>query len=135
MSEHKPDFILRIELSTLDIRVHSASDHKILDAITSLKEFVMTSNAELTSQLTALKTQLDDANSTLAKSQAEITAAVTANTANVATLTQKIAELEATIAAGGSDVPPEVITAFTAAKSSADAVTVSAQALDALNPG
>lgn len=131
---HEPDFILRIDIAPITLHVHSASEHKILNALTSLKELVMTSNAELTSQLNDLKQQLDTSNATLVKSQGEITTAVNGLTATVAANNQKIAELEAAIAAGGSDVPPEVVSAFAAAKASADAVTVSADALDALNP-
>ena len=128
------NFVIRLDVHLHHHTEPGAGHTGIEQSIAALRSLIMTSNAELTTQLNDLKTQLDTANTTLAKSQAEITAAVTANTATVATLTQRIAELEAVIAAGGSDVPPEVISAFAAVKSSADATTASANALDALNP-
>ena len=116
------------------IYVHSGSTDPVLKSIAELRTFIMTSNAELVTQLNDLKTELNDSAAQNAKAQAEITAAVTANTAAVATLTQKVADLEAQIAAGGADVPPEVVQAVADLKVSADAVKASSQALDDLNP-
>lgn len=94
----------------------------------------MTTKEEFVGQINDLKTQLDTAAATNAKAQAEITSAITTNSANVALLNQQIADLQAVIAAGGDEVPADVVEAFNALKPSADAVTTSSNALDQLNP-
>jgi uncharacterized protein YqfA (UPF0365 family) len=108
-----PHFTLRIEVPPIDIRVHSAPDHEILSALKSLKETIMTSNADLTAQLNAAADKAD-------KSKAEVVAAVGA-------LKTEVEDLKAKIAAGGADVPPEVVAA-------ADRVSAAVDAIDQLNP-
>lgn len=125
----KPAFAIR-----LDVHLHSAPDRAILDAIHDLKETIMANRDEFLAQINDLRTQLDASNATLVKSQGEVVAAVSGLTTTVAANNQKIAELEAALAAAGGDIPPDVLSAFAAAKASADAVDVSAKALDALNP-
>jgi len=109
----KADFILRIEIPPIDICIRSGSEHQLLDAISSLKETIMTSNADLTTQLNAAADKAE-------KSRAEVVAAV-------GTLKTEVEALKAQIAAGGSDVPPEVVAA-------ADRVSAAVDAIDALNP-
>jgi predicted nucleic acid-binding Zn-ribbon protein len=125
------NFVIR-----LDVHVHHHQDNEteLSKSIASLRSLIMTTRDEFVSQLNDLKTQLDDANAKLAKGQGEVVTAVAANTAAVAALNQKIAELQAIIDAGGSDIPPDVVSKFTEVKASADATTAAAQALDDLNP-
>jgi len=109
-------FVIRIEVPPIDIRVHGGHEHvldRILDSIHSLKETIVASNAELTAQLNAAADQAD-------KSKAEIIA-------KVATLTQTVTDLEAVIAAGGGDPPPDLVAAV-------ERVKTATQALDDLNP-
>lgn len=100
--------------ATFTIRVdhYLHNDPELTQAITDLRSLIMTSNAELTSQLNAAADQAD-------KSKAEVIAAVGA-------LKTQVADLQAQIAAGG-DVPPEVVAA-------ANRVSAATQALDDLNP-
>jgi len=104
----KPDFTVR-----LDVHIHTALEAKVLDAIFELKELVMASNTDLTNQLNAAADKAE-------KSRAEVVAAV-------ATLKTEVEALKAQIAAGGGDVPPEVIAA-------ADRVSAAVDAIDQLNP-
>lgn len=129
-------FTIKFDIPDINIRLHipGHDDDRVLQSIEALRSLIMTSKDDFIAQINALKTQLDDAAATNAKAQAEITAAVSANTANVATLNQTIADLQAVIAAGGTDIPPDVTEALAAAKTAADAVTASSRALDDLNP-
>lgn len=96
----------------LIIELRHTNDPALAQSITDLRALIMTSNADLTKQL-------NDAADQLAKSKAEVVAAV-------GVLTKEVADLQAQIAAG-ADVPPEVVAA-------AARVSAAAQALDDLNP-
>lgn len=102
------DFTIRI-----DLHHHQAPDQTILDAVQSLKEIIMATHAELTAQLNAAAAQAE-------KSKAEVVAAVGA-------LKTEVEALKAQIAAGGADVPPEVIEA-------ANRVSAAVDAIDQLHP-
>lgn len=129
-------FTLKLDVPEIHVHlhVHQHGDSHVLQSIAELRSLLVTTKEEFVGQINDLKTQLDAAAATNAKAQAEITTAVAANTANVAALNQQIADLQAVIAAGGSDVPPEVSESFASLKASADAVTASSKALDDLNP-
>jgi hypothetical protein len=96
----------------VDIFHHIVLDSKLADAIQELRE-IMVTKTEFVTQLGALQAQLE-------KSKAEEIAAISA-------LTTQVATLQAAIDAAGSDVPPEIITAF-------QGVQAASQALDDLNP-
>lgn len=116
-----------------DITIHLHGDQTlILTAIHQLKDTIMASNAELIAQLSDIKAEVDASAAQNAKANAEISAAIGVNTANVAALTQQVADLQAVIAAG--NVPQEVIDKVAELKVSADAAKASSQALDDLNP-
>ncbi len=99
-------------MSAPNLIIELRHTNDLTQTLTDLKALIMTSNAELTSQLNAIADQL-------AKSKAEVTAAV-------GVLTKEVADLQAQIAAG-ADVPPDVVSAVTR-------VAAAAQALDDLNP-
>lgn len=116
-----------LHIPRIDIHIHQPADPAVLHAIADLRNFIMVSNTELVTQLNEVKAELEATTAQNTKASGEVVAAVAA-------LTQRIADLEAVIAAGGSDVPPEVIEAFNGVKAAADAAKASAQALDDLNP-
>lgn len=127
----KPDFTLRIEIPDIHVRVHSASDHEILDAITDLRNLIMSAKEEALAELAAIKKQVDDTAAQNTKANAEISAASTQNLAVITALTQQVADLQAQVASIG-DVPPEIVQSIGALKVSADAAKQTSQALDDL---
>lgn len=96
----------------IDLFHHLVPDAGLIASIESLRSLIVTSNAELTTQLNAAADQAE-------KSKAEVIAAV-------GVLTKEVADLQAQIA-NGADVPPEVVAA-------AARVSAATQALDDLNP-
>lgn len=106
----------------------------VAQSIESLRSLIVTTKEEVLAELADIKAQVDATAAQNTKANAEISAAITANSATVATLTQQVADLQAQIATGGADMPPEIISAVAALKVSADAAKATSQALDDLNP-
>lgn len=105
-------FTVRIEVPPIDIRLHSHSDHQILDAIAALKEFIVTSTSEALAKLDKVLAQQQKTATEIDSVQTEVTA-----------LKAQIADLQAVIAAGNDSVSPEL-----AAK--IDAIAAQAQLVD-----
>lgn len=103
------NFVIRLDIHHFH---HQDNETDLSKSIADLRSFVMTSVAELTTQLNAAADQAE-------KSKAEVVAAV-------GVLTKEVSDLQAQIAAGG-DLPPEVVAA-------ANRVSAATQALDDLNP-
>lgn len=103
----------------IDVFHHFVPGDGLSQSFESIRSLIVTTAAELGTQIADLNTQIGAVSTQLGKAKDEVVA--------------KVAALEAQIIAGG-DLPPEVIGAFNALKTSVDNLAVSSQALDDLNP-
>jgi hypothetical protein len=128
----KPDFTLRIEIPDIHLHIHSASEHQVLDTITDLRKFIMSTKEEVLAELAAIKEQVDATAAQNDKANAEISAASTKNLEVVTALTQQVADLQQQIANSGGETSPEIVQSVAALKVSAEAAKASSQKLDDL---
>lgn len=103
----------------IDVFHHLVPGDGLSHSIESIRSLIVTTAAELGTQITDLTTQIGAVSTQLGKAKDEVVA--------------KVADLEARINAG-ADIPPDVIGAFNALKTSVNNLAVSSQALDDLNP-
>lgn len=117
----------------IDVFHHFMPNDEVMQQLTDLRNLIMSSKEEVLAALQSAKDLVDATAAQNAKANAEISAAIAANTAAVDALHQQVTDLQAQIAAN-ADIPPEIVALSNALVTSAQTAKDSSQKLDDLTP-